>query len=161
MRSSLSVCMMPLRLEQSHMPVSQSDSDTLLPLLPPQQNRGYWTPHPAPLPPLFPPLPYRYPKLYPRPPPIWSLLLAGTIQLDPFDKKRRVSAEQPQPTAAHHTITTAHRHGPDNNCSSALVRSRSTIRKMHSLYSSTIVDWNYYWFSYWNYYWFSYSSLLN
>jgi len=48
---------------------------------------------------------------------------ASSVQRDPFDEKRRVSAEQPPLTAAHHTITTA-RH-PDNNRSSALVRSRS------------------------------------
>ena len=46
-----------------------------------------------------------------------------TAQL-PVHEERRISAEQPQPTAAHHTITTVRR--PHYNCSSALVRSRST-----------------------------------
>jgi len=42
----------------------------------------------------------------------------------PVHEERWISAEQTQPTAAHHTITTARR--PDHNLSSALVRSRST-----------------------------------
>ena len=41
----------------------------------------------------------------------------------PVHKERRISAEQPQPTAAHRTITTARR--PDHIRLSALVRSRS------------------------------------
>jgi len=47
----------------------------------------------------------------------------------PVHEKRRISAEQPQPTAAHHTITTA-RH-PDHIRLSALVRSRSTQFRAH------------------------------
>jgi len=39
----------------------------------------------------------------------------------PVHEKRWVSAQQPQPTAAHHTITTARR--PDYTRSSALVQS--------------------------------------
>jgi len=42
----------------------------------------------------------------------------------PVHEKWQISAEQPQPTAAHHTITTA-RH-PDHICLSALVQSQST-----------------------------------
>jgi len=42
----------------------------------------------------------------------------------PVHEGRRISAEQPQPKAAHHTITTARR--PDHIRLSALVRSRST-----------------------------------
>ena len=42
----------------------------------------------------------------------------------PVHDERRISAEQQQPIAAHHTITTAHR--PDHIRLSALVRSRST-----------------------------------
>ena len=47
----------------------------------------------------------------------------------PFHEERRKSAEQPQPTAAHHTITTARR--PDHIRLSALVRSRSTQFTAH------------------------------
>ena len=39
-------------------------------------------------------------------------------------EKRKVNEEQPNPAAAHHTITTVHR--SNNICSSALVLSRST-----------------------------------
>ena len=44
----------------------------------------------------------------------------------PVHEERRISAEQPQPTADHHTITTAHR--PDYTPSSVLrlVRNQST-----------------------------------
>jgi len=42
----------------------------------------------------------------------------------PVHEERRISAEQPQPTAPHHTITTARR--PDHIRLCALVRSRST-----------------------------------
>jgi len=42
----------------------------------------------------------------------------------PIHEERRVSAEQPQPTASHRTVTTARR--PDRICLSALVRSQST-----------------------------------
>jgi len=42
----------------------------------------------------------------------------------PVHEKWQISAEQPQPTAAHHTITTV-RH-PDHICLSALVQSQST-----------------------------------
>jgi len=42
----------------------------------------------------------------------------------PVHEKRRISAEQPQPTAAHRTITTARR--PDHIRLFALVRSHST-----------------------------------
>ena len=42
----------------------------------------------------------------------------------PVHEKRWISAEQPQPTAAHRTITTAHR--PDHIRLSAQVRSHST-----------------------------------
>jgi len=42
----------------------------------------------------------------------------------PVHEERRINAEQPQPTVAHHTITTARR--PDHIRLSALVRSRST-----------------------------------
>ena len=45
-------------------------------------------------------------------------------------EERRISTEQPQPTAAHHTITTARR--PDHICLSALVRSRSTQFIVHA-----------------------------
>ena len=44
-------------------------------------------------------------------------------------EERRISAEQPQPTAAHRTITTARR--PDHICLSALVWSRSTQFTAH------------------------------
>jgi len=47
----------------------------------------------------------------------------------PVHEERRISAEQPQPTAAHRTITTARR--PDHICLSALVRSRSTQFTAH------------------------------
>jgi len=47
----------------------------------------------------------------------------------PVHEERRISAEQPQPTAAHHTITTARR--PDHISLSALVRSRSTQFIVH------------------------------
>jgi len=47
----------------------------------------------------------------------------------PVHEERQISTEQPQPTAAHHTITTA-RH-LDYNRSSALVRSRSTQFMAH------------------------------
>ena len=45
-------------------------------------------------------------------------------------EERRISAEQPQPTADHHTITTARR--PDHIHLSALVRSRSTQFIVHA-----------------------------
>jgi len=48
----------------------------------------------------------------------------------PVHEERRISAEQTQPTAAHHTITTARR--PDHIRLSALVRSRSTQFIAHS-----------------------------
>jgi len=51
-----------------------------------------------------------------------------TAQL-PVHEERRISAEQPQPTAAHCTITTARR--PDHIRLSALVRSRSTQFTAH------------------------------
>jgi len=47
----------------------------------------------------------------------------------PVHEERRISAEQPQPTAAHHTIRTARR--PDHIRLSALVRSRSTQFTAH------------------------------
>ena len=47
----------------------------------------------------------------------------------PVHEERRISAEQPQPTAAHHTITTARR--PNHIRLSALVRSRSTQFMAH------------------------------
>ena len=49
--------------------------------------------------------------------------------LSPVHEERRISAEQPQLTAAHHTITTARR--PDHIRLSALVRSRSTQFTAH------------------------------
>ena len=48
----------------------------------------------------------------------------------PVHEERRISAEQPQPTAAHRTITTARR--PDHIRLSALVRSRSTQFIVHA-----------------------------
>ena len=48
----------------------------------------------------------------------------------PVYEERRISAEQPQPTAAHHTITTAR--CPDHIRLSALVRSRSTQFIVHA-----------------------------
>ena len=48
----------------------------------------------------------------------------------PVHEKRRISAEQPQPTADHRTITTARR--PDHIRVSALVRSRSTQFIVHA-----------------------------
>jgi len=47
----------------------------------------------------------------------------------PVHEEQRISAEQPQPTAAHHTITTAR--CPDHIRLSALVRSRSTQFTAH------------------------------
>jgi len=47
----------------------------------------------------------------------------------PVHEERRISAEQPQPTAAHRTITTARR--PDHIRLSALVQSRSTQFMAH------------------------------
>jgi len=47
-------------------------------------------------------------------------------------EERRISAEQPQPTVAHRTITTARR--PDHLRLSALVRSRSTQVTAHTSY---------------------------
>ena len=49
----------------------------------------------------------------------------------PVHEERRISAEQPQPTAAHRTITTARR--PDHICLSAQVRSRSTQFIVHAI----------------------------
>ena len=48
----------------------------------------------------------------------------------PVHEERRISAEQPQPTAAHRTITTARR--PDHIRLSALVRSPSTQFMAHT-----------------------------
>jgi len=48
----------------------------------------------------------------------------------PVHEKRRISAEQPQPTTVHHTITTACR--PDHICLSALVQSQSTQFIVHA-----------------------------
>jgi len=65
-------------------------------------------------------------KLCPSPCPLQSGGGSPSVASSPiaWPWGTRISAEQPQPTAAHHTIMTARR--PDCNHSSALVRSRST-----------------------------------
>jgi len=47
----------------------------------------------------------------------------------PVQEEQRISAEQPQPTAAHHTITTARR--PDHIHLFALMQSQSTQLMAH------------------------------
>jgi len=71
-------------------------------------------------------------KLFPSPCPLQS---GGGYPLwpapqSPVHEKRQISAEQPQPTSAHRTITTARR--PDHIRLCALVRSRSTQFIVHA-----------------------------
>jgi len=65
-------------------------------------------------------------KLCPSPCPLQSVggYPSWSASQSPVHEKRRISAEQPQPTAAHRTITTARR--PDHIRLFALVRSHST-----------------------------------
>ena len=70
-------------------------------------------------------------KLCPSPCPLQSGgIPSWPAAQSPVHKERQISAEQPQPTAAHRTITTARR--PDHVSLSALVRSRSTQFIVHA-----------------------------